>query len=95
MAARYLLTETERIVDVVKVIGKRRLSYRQVENEATYTLEDSSIDHGNLYFYWENMSALKSIISNCIEKSKNCISLGQEAEVPSSHYFPKHQSIQS
>lgn len=27
----------ERVVEVVKVIGKRGLSYRQVENEAAYT----------------------------------------------------------
>ncbi len=37
----------ERVVDVVKVLGKRGLSYRHVENKAAYTLSDNTIDHGN------------------------------------------------
>lgn len=37
----------ERVVEVVKVVGKRDLSYRQEENEAAYTLDNDSIDHGN------------------------------------------------
>ena len=33
----------ECVVDIVKVIG----SYRGMPSEAVYTLEDTSIDHGN------------------------------------------------
>ncbi len=39
----------ERVVEVVKVIGKRGLSYRQEENEAAYTLDINSIDHGKFW----------------------------------------------
>lgn len=37
----------ERVIDVVKLIGKRGLSYRGNKYEAAYTLEDLSLDHGN------------------------------------------------
>ena len=37
----------ERVVEVVKLLGKRGLSYRHVDNEAAYTLADNTIDHGN------------------------------------------------
>lgn len=36
----------ERVVDVVKVIGKGGLSYSGSQFESAYTLEDMSIDHG-------------------------------------------------
>lgn len=36
-----------RIIDVIKLIGKRGLSYRNRNNEAAYTLNDTSLDHGN------------------------------------------------
>lgn len=56
----------DRVVEVVRVIGKRGLSYRQEENEAAYlllTLEDNSLDHGNLFLnlslYWGNMMCLE------------------------------------
>ena len=35
----------ECVVDVVKVIGKRGLSYRGMQSEALYTLDDTSVDH--------------------------------------------------
>jgi len=37
----------ERVIDIVKLIGKRGLSYRGSIHEATYTLDDPSLDHGN------------------------------------------------
>lgn len=37
----------EWVVEVLKVIGKRGLSYREVENEAAYMLDIDSIDHGD------------------------------------------------
>jgi len=36
-----------RIIDVIKLIGKGELSYRNRNNEAAYTLNDTSLDHGN------------------------------------------------
>ncbi|KAF0761538.1 Uncharacterized protein FWK35_00010105 [Aphis craccivora] len=37
----------ERIISVVKLIGKRGLSYRGKNNEGAYCLNDSNLDHGN------------------------------------------------
>jgi len=36
-----------RIIEIVKLIAKRGLSYRGQKFEAAYTLSDSSLDHGN------------------------------------------------
>lgn len=36
-----------RIIDVIKLIGKRNLSYRGDQSEAAYTLNDVDVDHGN------------------------------------------------
>ncbi|KAL4143892.1 hypothetical protein QTP88_006146 [Uroleucon formosanum] len=36
-----------RIIEIVKLIAKRGLSYRGQKFEAAYTLRDSSLDHGN------------------------------------------------
>jgi len=39
----------QRLIDIVKLIGKRGLSYRGAKNaKAAYTLNDSSLDHGNV-----------------------------------------------
>ncbi|XP_050500714.1 uncharacterized protein LOC114327646 [Diabrotica virgifera virgifera] len=35
------------IIDVIKLIGKRGLSYRGTANEAAYNLENENLDHGN------------------------------------------------
>ena len=60
----------ERVVDVVKLIG---LSYRG-QSEATYTLDDTSIDHGiflELIIQLRKYDiCLKEHLSECIEKSK-------------------------
>lgn len=38
----------ERIIETMKVIGKRGLSFRGAKDaEAAYTLNDDSLDHGN------------------------------------------------
>ncbi len=39
----------ERIIDVMKLIGKRGLSHRGKQVEAAYTLDDNTIDHGNFF----------------------------------------------
>lgn len=64
----------ERVVDVVKVLGKRGLSYRQVENEAAYTLDDNTIDHGNflelIVLLGKYDVCLKEHLNDCVEKSR-------------------------
>lgn len=64
----------ERVVEVVRVIGKRGLSYRHEENEAVYTLEDSSLDHGNflelIILLGKYDVALKEHLSEVIDKSR-------------------------
>lgn len=64
----------ERIVDVVKVIGKRGLSYRHSGNEAAYTLDDDTIDHGNflelIILLGKYDVCLKEHLHNCVERSK-------------------------
>lgn len=64
----------ERVVDVVKVIGKRGLSYRGSQSEAAYTLEDISVDHGNflelILLISKYDTCLQEHVSDCIEKSK-------------------------
>ncbi|CAI5660952.1 unnamed protein product [Oreochromis niloticus] len=64
----------ERIVDVIKVLGKRGLSYRHVENEAAYTLGDNTIDHGNflelIVLLGKYDMCLGEHLNDCIEKSK-------------------------
>lgn len=64
----------ELVVKVLKVIGKRGLSYRQVDNEAAYTLCGESIDHGNflemIILLGKYDVCLKEHLSNVVEKSK-------------------------
>ena len=64
----------DRVVNVVKVTGKRGLSYRGSEFEAAYTLEDRSIDHGNFLEMVMLLSlydpCLQQHLSECIDKSK-------------------------
>ena len=65
----------ECVVDIVKVIGKRGLSYRGIQSEAVYTLEDTSIDHVNLLemiiLLGKYDVCLKKHLTECIEESKN------------------------
>ncbi|XP_069368917.1 zinc finger MYM-type protein 1-like [Paralichthys olivaceus] len=64
----------DRVVEVVRVIGKRGLSYRHEDNEAAYTLEDSSLDHGNflemILLLGKYDVALKEHLNDIIHKSK-------------------------
>jgi len=36
----------ERIIETIKIIGKRGLSFRGKRNEAAYSLTDETLDHG-------------------------------------------------
>lgn len=64
----------ERILDVVKVIGKCGLSYRGDKAESAYTLENTAVDHGNFLKLLILLSrydlCLQQDISSCIEQSK-------------------------
>jgi len=64
----------ERVVDVIKFIGKRGLSYRGQQSEAAYTLDDHNIDHGNflelIILLGKYDVCLKEHLTECIEKSK-------------------------
>uniref|UniRef100_A0AAQ5XSS1 DUF4371 domain-containing protein n=1 Tax=Amphiprion ocellaris TaxID=80972 RepID=A0AAQ5XSS1_AMPOC len=72
----------ERVVEVVKVIGKRGLSYRQEHNEAAYTLDNDSIDHGNflelIILLGKYDVCLKEHLSSVIEKSKQIHASGTQ-----------------
>lgn len=62
-----------RIIDVVKLIGKGGLSYRGKSNEAAYTLKDENLDHGNfleiITLLGKYHSTIKTHIDNAIKKS--------------------------
>ncbi|KAF0703227.1 zinc finger MYM-type protein 6-like, partial [Aphis craccivora] len=64
----------ERIVDVVKLIGKCGLAYRGKRNEAAYTLNNPNVDHGNfleiILFLSKYDSLLKSYLDEIIAKSE-------------------------
>jgi len=63
----------ERVIETIKMIGKRGLSYRGA-NEAAYTLDNNSLDHGNLLEILMLISKFDPILNNhvqkCIDKSK-------------------------
>lgn len=64
----------ERVIDVVKVIGKCGLSYRGHSHEATNDLEITAINHGNFLELILLLSkydvCLQEHVSDCIEKKK-------------------------
>ena len=68
------LNALERIIDVIKLIGKRSLSYRGKHNEAAYTLHNDSVDHGNfldiLLLLKKYDVVLNEYLDNIIKKSQ-------------------------
>ena len=64
----------ERIVEVIKVIGKCGLSYRGDKEEAGYSLENLAINHGNVLELILLLSkydvCLQQHVNSCIENSK-------------------------
>lgn len=64
----------ERIIDVMKLIGKRGLSHRGKQAGAAYTLDDDTIDHGNfleiILLLGKYDVCLKEHLTLSIEKSK-------------------------
>lgn len=63
-----------RVIDVVKLIGKRNLAYRGHEGEAAYTLNNADIDHGNflemILLLSKYDSLLKTHLNIMIHKSQ-------------------------
>ena len=64
----------DRVINVIKVIGKRGLSYRGGKHEAAYSLENMELDHGNFLEIIMLLSkydvCLQEHVSNCIKTSK-------------------------
>jgi hypothetical protein len=62
----------EHIIGTIKMIEKRNLSYRGA-NEVAYTLDNYSLDHGNLLEILMLISkfdpVLNNHVQNCIDKS--------------------------
>lgn len=57
-----------RIIDIIKLIGKRGLSYRGHLNEAAYTLENEDIDHGNFLEILILLSKYDLIVKDHLDK---------------------------
>jgi len=57
-----------RLIDVIKLIGKRGLSYRGKTNEAAYSLDDSSLDHGNFLEITLLISKYDSLLKSHLDK---------------------------
>jgi len=53
---------------VIKLIGKRGLSYRGKTNEAAYSLDDSSLDHGNFLEITLLISKYDSLLKSHLDK---------------------------
>jgi len=63
-----------RIIDIIKLIGKRGLSYRPKNNEAAYKLINQSLDHGNFLEMILLLGKYDPILNAHLEKSiKNSI----------------------
>lgn len=64
----------ERVVNIVKLIGKRTLSYRGNKSEAAHSLADMLVDHGNfldiLLLLSKYDSCWQQHVQECIEKSR-------------------------
>jgi hypothetical protein len=68
------LNALERIIDVIKLIGKHSLSYRGKHNESSYTLHNDSIENGNsleiLLLLKKYDVVLNEYLDNIIKKSQ-------------------------
>lgn len=64
----------ERAVDVIKLIGKRGLSYRGSKEETAYTLQNDEIDHGTFLKVMKLLGKYDSCtadhLSQVVKKSK-------------------------
>ena len=71
----------ERVVNVIKCIGKRGLSYRGGSHEAAYSLENVALDRGNfleiIMLLSEYDTTLQEHVNDCIKKSKRLHEAGR------------------
>ena len=69
----------ECIIDIIKFIGKRGISYRGARVEQAYTLNDSNIDHGNFL----ELVILLSKYDVCMnEHLTQCIAASEKHHIP-------------
>lgn len=65
----------DRVIEVIKVIGKCGLSYRGTKYEAAYTWENIAVDHGNFLDMIILLSkfdvSLQEHVNECVQKSKS------------------------
>lgn len=83
-----------RINDIIKMIGKRGLSFRGTSsNEVAYTLSEHTIDHGTILEMVILLSKYDPIpklhIDSSIEKSKSCHNAGSRQGGGTSTFFSK------
>lgn len=62
----------ERVIDVIKLIGKRGLSYRGKDAEAAYSLDDPHIDHGNFLELIILLSKYEPLLKRHLDKVIRC-----------------------
>ncbi|CAI6358229.1 unnamed protein product [Macrosiphum euphorbiae] len=61
----------ERIIETIKVIGKRGLSFRGAKDaEAAYTLNDDSLDNGNFLEMFILISKFDTLLKEHIDEEK-------------------------
>ena len=74
----------ERVIDIVKLIGKRGLSYRGSKTEAASSLEDYLLDHGNFLELVKLLSKydplLQRHLDKVIKKSKQNSTKGKKGK---------------
>lgn len=72
----------DRIIEVIKVIGKRGLSIRGKNNEAAYLLNDPILDHGNFLEMIILLSRYDAVLNEHLNKivntSEKCINVDQK-----------------
>jgi len=65
----------ERIIEVIKILGKRGLSVRAKRNEAAYFLRDPALDHGTflemIMLLSKYDAVLNEHLNTIISKSEN------------------------
>lgn len=67
-----------RLVDIIKLIGKRGLSYRGAKNaEAAYTLDNPALDHRNFLEIVLLLSKYDPLLKEHVDK---VVSISQEAK---------------
>lgn len=68
----------KRLIDILKLIGKRGLAYRGSEFEAAYTLSNENIDHGNFLELMLFLSKYDSFLSEHVQK---CVVASSEQRI--------------